>query len=368
MKITRVEAIPVALPLSRSYRISQGSDDSGRFIITRVETNEGITGYGEATPTHYFSSESVEDVKSTIDAYLAPALEGSNPFDIVPAVATMDRAIKGHPMAKAAVEFALWDIKGKALGLPVYALLGGLVRDRVAANQGIGISTPEEMAAQAVEAVEAGYPVVKLKIGIDERQDLINVRAVREAIGDRARIRVDANQAYPTDVAIKVLRRMDHEVDLELIEQPVAQWDLDGMARVCDALDVPILADESVFGLHDALKVVKRGAADLFNIKTQKLGGLYRSCQVAAIAEAAGLRCLVGSMGESGPGKAADLHFAAATPSVTYPSAFGRHRRVASIVTDPIEAVGGSVEVRHRPGLGVEIDEDVLHHYRLDRQ
>jgi muconate/chloromuconate cycloisomerase len=367
LKITRIEAIPLRLPLARAYRISQGADETGDILITRVETDGGIVGWGEACAQPYFSGDSIEGIKSAIDHYLAPALEGHNPTDIAGAIVKMDRVMKHNPYAKAAIDFALWDLTGKALGLPVYTLLGGLVRDRVPANQGIGISTPQEMAAQAVEAVENGYSVVKLKVGIDEAQDLVNVRAVRQAIGDRAKIRVDANQAYPTDVAIKLLRRMDDEVDLELVEQPVAQWDFDGMARVCAALDVPILADESLFGLEDALKLVRMSAADLFNIKLMKVGGLYRARQVAAVGEAAGIRCLVGSMGESGPGRAADVHFGAATINLTYPSAFGRHRRVASIITEVIEAHNGYAEVPHKPGLGMEIDQEVLQKYRTDR-
>ena len=367
LRITRIESIPVALPPQRLYRISQGADETGQFVLVRVETDAGLDGWGEANPQVFFSGDSVESVKATIDHYLAPALLGANPLAIEAAVRTMDAAVKHQPYAKAAVEFALWDVAGKALGLPVHALLGGPVRDQVAANQGIGISTPEDMAQQALAAVEAGFGVVKLKVGLDPRQDLVNVRAVREAIGDRASIRVDANQAYPTERAIKLLRRMDEAVDLELVEQPVAAWDLEGMARVCDALDVPILADESLFGLEDAVRLVRTGAADLFNIKTQKMGGLLRSRQVAAVAEGAGIGCLVGSMGESGPGKAADLHFAAATAAITYPSAFGHHPRVASIISQPIVARGGFVQLLSAPGLGVDIDQQVLARARLDR-
>ncbi|HEX6971135.1 MAG TPA: enolase C-terminal domain-like protein, partial [Limnochordia bacterium] len=268
--------------------------------------------------------------------------------------------------AKAAIDIAAHDLAAKTLGLPVHRLLGGAVRRRVPLAWAVGLGSTEEMVREAQQYVARGFRTIKLKIGRDPRQDLQNVAAVREAIGPEIALRVDANQGYTVDVAIPTLRRME-AYDLQLIEQPVPRWDLSGMAKIAAALDTPILADEAVFDAHDAWRVIREQAADLINIKIMKPGGLYPSKQVAAVAAAAGVPCLVGSMIEMGPGTAAGLHFAASTPNVLYPSELiGPVMLAGDVICEDRfapSAVPGYLEVSDEPGLGVSL-LDETHPYR----
>jgi L-alanine-DL-glutamate epimerase-like enolase superfamily enzyme len=217
------------------------------------------------------------------------------------------------------------------------------------------------MVEEAVRYARAGFPTIKLKIGVDARQDLDVVREVRSALGPDVPIRVDANQGYDFLTACRVLPKMEEE-GLQLIEQPIARWNIDGMAELCRMLETPIMADESLYSLQDAGQLARHGAADIFNIKLLKPGGLWRSRQVAAVAEAFGIPCLVGSMPEMGVGTLAGVHFAAATRAVSFPSELIGPLMFAGDVLagnplGDLERVPGWITVPETPGLGVELLE-----------
>jgi muconate/chloromuconate cycloisomerase len=362
--IRSVEAIPVSVPLKKPFIISTGEMRTLDHVIVKVYTDEGIVGVGEAAPVPFFSEESQEDVKVAIDRYISRVIMGEDIFDIEKILEKMDKVIQGHSYAKAGIELALWDAMGKTLRVPVYKLLGGVYREKVPVVWIIGIGTPEQMAAEAKEYVEKGFNTIKVKIGIDPKQDIKNVAAIRDAIGDEAQIRVDANQGYTADIAIKTLKKMER-YDLELIEQPVPRWDLSGMARVCKALDTPVMADESVFTPEDAVKVVKMEAADIINIKIMKPGGLYNAKKIAFIAESAGIPCLVGSMIETGVGTAASAHFACATKNIRYPCEFIGTMMVKDDILEGAAYVprNGLIEIQRKPGFGINLDEDKMMKY-----
>ncbi|HYF76343.1 MAG TPA: enolase C-terminal domain-like protein, partial [Symbiobacteriaceae bacterium] len=253
------------------------------------------------------------------------------------------------------------DIMGKKLNVPAYQLLGGKVRDRIPLAWVVGIGSIDEMVEEAVSYVKKyGFETVKLKIGREPAKDLDVVREVRSALGPTVKIRVDANQGYDVSTAIKTLRKME-QYDLELVEQPVAKWNILGMAEVAAALDTPIEADESMFGYHDAMTLIKLKACDIINIKIMKPCGLYGSKKVAAVAEAAGLTCLIGSMVEFGPGTAAGLHFAAAHRVVAHAcEQVGGFLFAGDVVEENfgLSAVeGGSLKVPEGPGLGITMKE-----------
>ena len=272
----------------------------------------------------------------------------------------LDRAISGHCIAKAAVDIALHDLLGKHFGLPVYRLLGGLYRRSIPLAWSIGIAETEEMVQEAVHYVDIGWKAIKIKIGRDPDVDLEHLAAVRKAIGPAIKLRVDANQGYRSGEALPVLRKMER-FDLEYIEQPLPRWDVEGLSALAAALDTPILADESVFTPEDAITLVRRQAADVFNIKVTKCG-LANGKRIAAIAEAAGLRCMVGSMVELGPGTAAGVHFAAATSSVTHACELGPLLFRDDVITENVfldEPLGGFWEVSDGPGLGITLREEI---------
>lgn len=385
MKITGVETLQVAVPLRRSHRIASPNPDLGlgKYPIIRVLTDEGIVGLGEAPALKewggdhgvYFG-ESPILVISVVREYLIPAILQENPFNIEVIHHKMDRAIKGYPYAKAAVDFALYDIMGKALGVPVYQLLGGLYRPKVPLAHSIGIMDPTLAAAEAEIAVGEGIKTIKLKIGLDPDRDVTAVREVRRIVGNEIDITVDGNQGYTTSKqAIRVLKRIE-EYGVLFAEQPVEG--LEAMADVARHVDMPIMADESAWSPQDILRIANMKAADLISLYPTKPGGLWKAKKVAAVCEAAGLPCNVNGSLELGVANAVNLHLAASTRVVSHACVVpvttieGRElTKIAGryyqddIVAQPFAFEDGSLVVPDGPGLGVTLDDAKIEKYRI---
>lgn len=384
MKITAIETISVAIPWRRLHRMAFPGAELGRYVIARVFTDESIEGLGEATVIkewggdhgRYFG-ESPAITVHVIESILAPVLVGEDPFNLEAAHRRMDVAVKGYPYAKTAVDEALHDIKGKALGVPVYQLLGGLVREEVPIAHSLGFMEYEEATAEAAAAVAEGIRTIKIKVGRDPTYDVRIVREVRETIGPDRDIVVDANQGWPTPKhAIAILRQME-EQGIRYAEQPVEG--LAQMARVAQAVDVPIMADESAWTPQDVLEIVERGAADMISLYTTKPGGLFKAKKVAAVAEAAGLPLNVNGSHETGVGNAGNLHLVASTAAVTeagvfpvtslrenQPTQMAGKMYLDDIVTRPFEYRDGCLIVPSTPGLGVELDMNKVEEYRVE--
>ena len=383
MKITGFETFMVALPWRRLHKMAFPGEVLGRYVIVRLRTDDGLDGLGEATVIkewggdhgRYFG-ESPELTVRLIDSVLGPTLLDQDPFDLEAAHRRMDLAIKGYPYAKAALDEAMHDLKGKALGVPVYQLLGGLVREEIPIAHSLGWMDYEAATSEAAAAVAEGIRTIKLKVGRDPTYDVRIVREVRETIGPDRDIVVDANQGWPTPKhAIAILRRMQ-EHGIRYAEQPVEG--LARMARVAQAVDVPIMADESAWTAQDVLEIVERGAADMISLYTTKPGGLFKAKKVAAVAEAAGLPLNVNGSHETGVGNAGNLHLVASTAAVTeagvFPVTSLRERQptqmagrmyLDDIVTRPFEYRDGCLIVPRSPGLGVELDMGKVAEYRV---
>ena len=383
MKVTGFEAFVVALPWRRLHKMAFPGEVLGRYVIVRLFTDDGVEGLGEATVIKewggdhgkYFG-ESPELTVRLIESVLGPTLVGKDPFDLEVAHRRMDLAIKGYPYAKTALDEALHDIKGKALGVPVYQLLGGLVREEVPIAHSLGWLEYDEATSEAAAAVAEGIKTIKIKVGRDATYDVRIVRKVRETIGPDLDIVVDANQGWPTPkYAIAILRRMQ-EYGIRYAEQPVEG--LAQMAKVTRAVDVPIMADESAWTPQDVLEIVERGAADMISLYTTKPGGLFKAKKVAAVAEAAGLPMNVNGSHETGVGNAANLHLVASTAGVTeagvfpvtclrddQPTQMAGKMYLDDIVTRPFEYRDGCLIVPKTPGLGVELDMDKVAEYRV---
>jgi muconate cycloisomerase len=383
VKLTGVEAFMVALPWRRLHRMAFPGAELGRYVIVRLHTDEGLEGLGEATVLkewggdhgRYFG-ESPELTVRLIESVLGPCLLDADPFDLEAAHRRMDLAVKGYPYAKAALDEALHDLKGKALGVPVHQLLGGLVREEVPVAHSLGWMDYDEATSEAAAAVGEGIKTVKLKVGRDPVYDVRIVREVRETIGPDRDIVVDANQGWPTPKhAIAILNRMQ-EYGIRYAEQPVEG--LAQMARVAQAVEVPIMADESAWTAQDVLEIVARGAADMISLYTTKPGGLFKAKKVAAVAEAAGLPLNVNGSHETGVGNAGNLHLVASTGAVTeagvfpvtslrddQPTQMAGRMYLDDIVTRPFGYRDGCLVVPRSPGLGVELDPDKVAEYRV---
>ena len=298
---------------------------------------------------------------------IGPALQGRDPRDVTALSMRMNRVLKLNPFTKAAVEMALWDIAGKAVGVPVYQLFGGKVRETVPMKMVVGAFDVDRAVALAERFLEWGVRCLKVKVGLDPVEDLARVRAVRETAGPGIKIGVDANGGWTIATARRTLKAMETD-DILFAEQPVPPNDPTALAQVREATEIPIMADESVFTLGDAWSVVTHRGADVLSLYPGKNGSLVASEAIAHVAEAAGLVCHMGSNLELGIGTAAMLHLAVAVPAIdseTYPSdILGPLYHEADMIREPL-ALGPEVaRVPEGPGLGVELDEDQLDRWR----
>jgi muconate cycloisomerase len=384
MKITKIETIPIRLPTRRVHQWTGLTTPIGVYVIIKLYTDEGLIGLGEAPVLKdwggdygkYFG-ETPQTTVHIINDILAPVLNGQDPGRFESIHALMDKAVRGYPYCKAAIDGALYDVVGRALQVPAYQLLGGLFRERIPIAHSLGLMEVEKAVEEALQAKAEGVKTIKLKVGVDPKRDVELVKQIRGAIGPDVNICVDANQGYPTaKVAVKIAKAME-EYNLLYMEQPVEG--IDQMAEVARRVDTPIMADESAWTAEDVIEIVEKKAADMISIYTTKPGGLFKAKTVAAVAEAAGLKCNVNGSVETGVGNAANIHLAASTGVVTFgcvvpvstPKGKGKGGIAGiyyqdDIITEPFEYAEGDVTVSSKPGLGIELDEDKLKHYRID--
>ena len=367
MKITDIRCVPVLCPRKRAFggvtTTALGPASYSDYTIVFVETDAGIVGLGEVDSVFKRRGSLLHhDLKTA----LVPAVVGEDPFRIAWIVQKMDRALDGVEEAKAGIEMALWDILGKALDTPVYNLLGGKVRDRIPLSYSIPFGSPEDMAELARERVKWGHRTIKVKVGSeDSTRDIAAVKLIRKAIGPEVKLRVDGNMGWQTaKQAIQIIRAME-EHNLELVEQPLAAYDLDGMAEVRRSIGVPLMADESIRNPRSAMQVIRREAADIANVYVTEAGGLLNASRIFAMCEAAGMPCMIGSMPEFGIGTAAQIHLGVAMTNLGPDSdTCGVLYHQEDLLKTPLRIENGFSYPPEGPGLGVEIDMKILESWR----
>ena len=362
MKIEAVRTRVVYGRRKRAYgRVTAtalGPADISEYGLVFIDTDAGITGIGEIS--NVFSRRG-RLLCRDVDELLAPALVGLDPFDVTRIVALMDGLLWRTEPAKAGVEMALWDVMGKALGLPVYKLLGGKVRDWVPLSYSIPFGEPEQMAEFAQDRAAEGFRTVKVKVGQGADRDLAAVAAVRKAVGSACRVRIDANMAWRTAKEAIVLIRKMERFDPELVEQPLPARELDAMAEIRRCVSVPIMADESVWSPRDAMEVIRRGAADIVNVYVAESGGLQAASKTFTLCEQAGIPCMIGSMPEFGIGTAAQIHLGVAMSNLGPDSdTCGVLYHEADLLTTPLRLASGRAYPPEGPGLGIELDMTVV--------
>jgi len=300
-----------------SYRepfiISLGTSTVTTNVIIRIEKND-IEGWGEASPSPRILGDDIDYIIKTLENIYPKIqkLDELTPEKIYEVI----HSSSGSLSAKAGLEIALLDIWSKEIGKPLYKLLGGY-RDFIETDITIGIMEPEEQAKRALRYVEEGFRIIKLKLGLDPDKDVKRVRTVRDVVGEGIKIRVDANQGWSVKEAIKVIDKIS-DYDVELVEQPVKYDDIEGLVRVKKESSIPIAADESVKTPEDAIRVIKKEAVDIINIKLMKSEGILGAIKIASISEAAGIKNMIGCMGESRLGITAAVHTALAIRNIQY--------------------------------------------------
>ncbi len=370
MKITRIEAIPVCVPLKKGLtaKTAHGEHVASPYVIVKVHTDAGLVGLGEATISGLWSGETQAGTVAAINEYITPQLIGKEPRDITSARRLMDFIIKLNPFTKSAVEMALWDIAGKAASVPVYQLLGGKVRDKVRIKLVVWARDVPGSVKMAEQHLALGVTCIKVKTGLDPETDIARVRAVREVTPKHIPVTIDSNCGWTLQQAKHCLRELA-DVKLLLAEQPIPAGDPAALAELRRDTLTPIMADESVFTLQDAWLLTLHRAADIFSVYPGKHGGIAATAEIIAVAKAAGLRCTIGSNLELGIGTAAMLQVAAAFPEVdcdAFPAdTIGPFYHDGEIITQPLDLGPPHAKVPDGPGLGVELDEKALARFRV---
>jgi L-alanine-DL-glutamate epimerase-like enolase superfamily enzyme len=365
LRVTAVEPMVVEVPLRAPVRGVHGTVAAQRSVLVRVATAEGLEGWGNVDPVGGYSTVSADDVASTVRR-LAPALLGADALNAQRALGTMDARVEGALEAKAAVEMALLDLAGRALGVPVTTLLGGTVRDEVRFNAWIGTVPPEQAAREATEWVARGFRSAKIKVDGASEAGLARVAAVRTAVGNRLALRVDFNESLAPAEAVPFIRRLEPYA-LTLVEQPIPRDQLAGLAEIRRGIGIPLMADESVTDPASLIDIIRLGAADLVKVKVMKQGGFLRTRAMIECAAAAGLRVVIGHGFGLTPSTLAEAALAAVSDAVLDGcEAVGPLKMAADVVTEPVSLEAGTLALPASPGLGITIDPGAVKRYRVD--
>lgn len=350
MKITTIEAWEVKMKLKEPYTIAYETISSANNVFLRIETDNGITGYGCAAPDLPITGETPQTVLTAAEDIIKPLIKGSDPLRTAFLLERLKKPLQSHSSAMAMVDMALHDILGKAAGLPVYKLLGGF-RTSMKTSITIGIMPVKETVQKAAAFVQQGFKSLKIKGGSNVETDIERIIKVREAVGEKIEIRFDANQGYTVEQSLKFYKST-RVAKVELLEQPTPRGEPDLLSRVTKGVSIPVMADESLMGLVDAFRLARRDLVDMVNIKLMKCGGISEALHINGVARAANLEAMVGCMDEAALSIAAGLHFALARPNVMYADLDGH----LDLIDDPSDGTvilkNGILYPSLDPGLG----------------
>jgi len=365
MKVARLEAFGVAVPLLGKRVIAYSTHSVQKSVVVRITTDDGEVGLGNVDPVGGYSKESADQTLSAVRDTLGPRIMGMDPSNIHLLLQRLDSVAQGFLDAKAAIEMACVDLGARRAGMPVHRYLGGAVKDELRFNAWIGIVPPEQAAQQAVAWRDRGFRSAKVKVGNGIEADRDRIRAVRQAVGPDFQIRIDANAGYDAATSIR-LARMVAPFDLQLFEQPVPADDIAGMARVRrESAGIPVMADESLLDHRSLIRIIRADAADIVKVKVMKQGGIFAARAIIATAESAGLRCVVGHGFGLGVNTNAELMLAATSACVLDGlECVGPLNIADDIVTHSQDMRDGRVPLPDGPGLGVTLDMDKIERYR----
>ena len=353
MSIAAVRTHRVAAPLHTPFVTALRRTTTAESLLVEIVDSDGRRGFGEAPQVWQVTGASIAGSQACVEEMFAPLLLGQDPDDLVELCRTVAKAVVGNESAKCAVDVALHDLVARRLGVPLVRLLGGTTL-WAPTDMTLSAGEPEALAKAAAQRVREGFLVLKLKVGTHAGRDVERIRAVCEAAGPGAVVRLDANQGWTPREAVRIINQMAG-LPIEFVEQPVKRHDLDGLAYVTQKSDLPILADESVFTIRELTEVIKRRAADMVNVKLAKCGGLSAARTMLELAREHDMGTVVGSMMETsvGIGAAASLVAAQGTTHISDLDA------AWWLASSPIKGgpfyESGIVTLPDLPGLGVEL-------------
>lgn len=361
MKISSIKLALLNVEMHHAIKTPIGVIAAARNVVVKIETDSGLYGWGETSPMSAITSDTQASVYA-LGEDLARLLVGKDALAIEDNLTLLRRYSGRATSMICAFDMAMYDLAAKQAGMPLYQFLGGQQRpletDHTIGHQ----DSVEETVAMAKRLVGEGFSTIKLKTGRGDLIDVEHVAAVRSAVGDSIKLRIDCNQGWDYPMAIANLRHLE-KLDLEYLEQPLPAWDVDGFARLRANTSIPICADESVFTHIDALRLIKADAVDFLNIKLVKSGGINTALKINSIAEAAGVRCMIGCFGESRLGLSAAAHVASARPNINFIDLDSALHFCADPVQGGLEYVangGGKIILPEGIGHGAEFDEAEL--------
>jgi L-alanine-DL-glutamate epimerase-like enolase superfamily enzyme len=366
LPIRRVEVFGVAIPLvGPGFRNAYITKTAQKSALVRLTAADGSVGLGNIDPSPGYSVETIEESLTAIRDRLAPLVQGhdaGNPHRLVQA---MDDALSGYLDAKAAIEMACVDLVARRLGIPVHQYLGGAMVDTVRFNAWIGIVPPDEAAAEARKWFDRGFRSAKIKVGGGIKADRERVKAVRDAVGPSMALRADANAGYSVNDAIE-LGRLLEPFNMQLLEQPVADNDLSGMAKVRQAIGIPVMADESITDHQSLIAVIRANCADIVKLKVMKQGGFLKCRRMLETATAAGMKVVIGHGFGLGVNTVAEIMLACTSTSVLEGlECVGPLKTADDIVMSKLDISSGQLAVPGGPGLGVELDDQKVRRYHF---
>ena len=353
MKITNIHTTTLKAPLKNPFITSLRRVDALEDLVVIIECDNGSVGYGEGAPTPQITGETMGSMIAAIE-FIRPHIIGKELDEFQLILRNIHSLIVKNTTAKSALEIALYDLKAKASKLPLYRMLGGT---QTKFNTDITISMGEidKMIADCHDAVALGYDTLKIKIGDNPQKDVERVRAIHDALDSNIKLRLDANQGWTAQESVALLHALEkQDIIAELIEQPVAADDIEGLKYIKERVQTPLLADESIFSLKDARRLLEIQAIDYVNIKLAKTGGISQALALADLSHEFNTKCMIGCMLEGPISVAAGVHVASSKADIITMldldavSLLASHPVETSIVFDESEIV-----LSEDAGLGV---------------
>lgn len=358
-KIECIEIYQSRIKLKEPFKISLGQLEYAENIIAVIKTNHSITGYGECSPFKTINGESI-DTAAVVAGYIAPSMLGKNPLDISQRVTDMDRLIYGNSGIKSAFDMALHDIAARYHEKPLYKLLGGETSRKLYTDYTVSLDIPSKMAEDALKIAREGFRVIKVKLGKSGEEDIGRIRKIRESIGNKIPLRIDANQGWDFQTALRVLKSLN-PFNIQFCEEPIPRWDFMDLPALKKESPIPIMADESCFDHRDAKRLIAINACNYFNIKLGKSGGIHNAIKIIGLSEKAGMKLQVGGFLESRIGFTASAHLALSSNQIEFCDFDTPLMFEADPVIGGINYTSdGEIAVPNQPGLGVELEKNYL--------
>jgi len=315
MKISNIRTSTLRAPLKNPFITSLRRVDTLEDIVVFIECDDGSVGYGEGAPTPVITGETMGSMIAAIE-YIKPHIIGLEIEDLDTILGLVHNLILKNTTAKSALEIALYDLKAKAAKQPLYQMLGG-TQTHFKTDITISMGEIDKMITDSLNAVSLGYDTLKIKIGDDPQKDVDRVKAIHNALDKNIKLRLDANQGWTAKESVTLLHALEKEnIIAEFIEQPVIADDIEGLRYIKERVQTPLLADESIFSVKDARKLLEMQAIDYVNIKLAKTAGITQALELADLSKAFGVKCMIGCMLEGPISVAAGVHIASSKADV----------------------------------------------------